>query len=279
VAMSERDLQVLRALEAAQEQHTALDDLLSFYHDIYQVQFQAKQELPDPEVRDEIARLWRLEGGIPELTFDQLGVDPAYLNRLVGQIVEVFVLHDHPALQASDGPWTPQELVAHAQQVFETWDTLMAPHAGAVGTGGPATGGLTAQAVGFALGTYLQRAAERILPHLDLSLWTRGYCPICGGRPNLALLGHDGASRHLVCSRCTGEWAYPGTACPFCESEETQTYYVSEDGLYHLFVCPGCKAYLKAVDVRRAQRDIYPLVEHLLTVGMDLAARQESYDH
>jgi FdhE protein len=277
VATSERDLQTLKALEVARQQHPALVDLLSFYYDLYRVQFQAKPDLAEPEVRDEMAMRWRLEGGIPQVTFDQLGVEPERFARLVEQVTDVFVLHNHPALQAGSRQWTPGELVARAREVFESWDTLTAPRLTGEGFGEFVAGGLSAQAVGFALAPYLQRAAERILPCLQLALWTRGYCPICGGRPNLALLGKGGGPRQLVCSRCASVWAYAGAACPFCESEGMQTYYVSEDGLYHLYVCPGCNAYLKAVDLAQAQHEVYPLVEYLLTVGMDLAAHQEGY--
>jgi hypothetical protein len=282
VATSERDLRILKALEAARQQHPALVDLLSLYHDLYQVQFQAKADLAEPEVRDDIAMRWRLEGGIPQVTFDQLGVEPQRLAQLVKEIADIFVLHDHPALQIGDRQWTAHDLVARAREVFETWDTLTVPRPTGAGHQSAGSvefiaGGLTAQAVGFALAPYLQRASEWILPRLDLALWTHGYCPICGGRPNLALLGREDGARRLACSRCASVWDYPGTACPFCESHEARPYFVSQDGLYHLYACPGCNAYLKAVDLGRAQREIYPLVEHLLTVGMDLAARQEGY--
>jgi hypothetical protein len=292
VAMRERDLRILRALEAARQQQPALADLLSLYYDLYQVQFQAKAGLAEPEIRDDLAMRWRLEGGIPQVTFDQLGVEPQCLAQLVDEIADVFIVHDHPVLPGDDVQWTAQELMRHAQEIFETWDTLTVPRL--AGAGGGATsyhaagrpaaapapfmaGGRTAQVVGFALAPYLQRAAESILPHLGLAAWTHGYCPICGGRPSLALLGRERGARRLACSRCAAEWDYTGTACPFCEAEEMQAHLSSEDGLYHLFVCPGCNAYLKAVDLGRAQYDVYPLVERLLTVGMDLAARAEGY--
>jgi formate dehydrogenase maturation protein FdhE len=54
-------------------------------------------------------------------------------------------------------------------------------------------------------------------------------------------------------------------------------YYASDDELHRLYVCPSCNHYVKTVDLRKARRVIQPMVERLLTVGMDLAAQQEGY--
>jgi len=42
-----------------------------------------------------------------------------------------------------------------------------------------------------------------------------------------------------------------------------------------LYTCPDCKRYLKTVDLRELHREVVPVVERLVTVGMDLAAQQE----
>jgi formate dehydrogenase maturation protein FdhE len=72
-------------------------------------------------------------------------------------------------------------------------------------------------------------------------------------------------------------WPYARFGCPLCESKEKQQYFPSEDGVYRLYVCPDCNHYLKHMDLRGVHREIYPAVERLLTVGMDLAAHQEGY--
>ena len=84
MGMSDRDSQVLGALSAAREPHRELVDLLDFYYDLFNVQFQAKAELDEPRVRDEVAMRWRLEGGISQVTFDQLGIRSRTLRRAGG---------------------------------------------------------------------------------------------------------------------------------------------------------------------------------------------------
>jgi FdhE protein len=278
MAIHDHDQRVLDSLSAARGEHEALADLLDFYIELYQVQFAHKAELPEPELRDELARRWRLEGGIPQLTFDQLPLDPERFAQWTAQVVDVLLSHS-PGWEIAPDDWSPAQLVVLAQEVFETWDTLTSPQPDvrSDGTGGTRSDRPLALAVGFALAPYLQRAAEAISPHLDLGLWVHGYCPVCGGRPNLALLEATRGARQLVCSRCNAVWSYSRLGCPYCKSKEKQTYYVGGDGLYRLYVCPDCNRYLKTVDLREVHREVNPVVERLLTVGMDLAAQQEGF--
>ena len=278
MAISEKDQRVLESLKNAWDQHKELADLLDFYHDLYEVQFQAKGELPDPEIRDELAMRWRLEGGIPQLTFDQLRLEPETFSELVAKIAHVLHRY-HPGWDLEYEAWEHAELIESARKVFETWDTLTGPGPGSTGEtdGESQPDHAAALAVGFALAPYLQRAADEILPRLDLTSWARGHCPICGGRPNFALLDEDTGARRLMCSRCAALWSYRRVGCPFCTTEERPSYYPSDDGLHRLYVCAACKGYLKTADLRNARRLVHPVVERLLTVGMDLAAQQEGY--
>ena len=277
MAASEQDLQVLRALTTAREKHEELADLLDFYHDLYEIQFRAKADLSEVAARDDLAASWRLEGGIPQLTFDQLGVVPEAFAEVVAQVMKVLVRHN-PQWQGEKEERSPEELVLLAREVFETWDTLTAPRPEAEGSGDESWAGHpTALAVGFAMAPYLQRASDAVLPNLDLTLWAQGHCPVCGGRPNFSVLEKETGARQLVCSRCNSMWPYARLGCPLCGSKEKQQYFPSEDGVYRLYVCPDCGRYLKTMDLRIVYREVYPAVERLLTVGMDLAAHQEGY--
>jgi formate dehydrogenase maturation protein FdhE len=275
--ISEKDQRVLKALNGARNQHEELGDLLALYHDLYEVQFRAKRQLPGPEIRDDVAMLWRLEGGIPQLTFDQLFLEPEAFAALATEVAGVLHRY-HPGWELGPGTWERVDLLERAREVFDTWDTLTAPGPGALeGSEGEAQASPAMLAVGFALAPYLQRAAEEILPKLDLTSWARGHCPVCGGRPNFALLEEETGARQLMCSRCAALWPFRRVGCPFCSTEELPKYYASEDGSHRLYVCEACKGYLKAADLRKAKRVVHPMVERLLTVGMDLAAQQEGY--
>jgi FdhE protein len=277
--MSEHDLKVLRALASAREERRELAELLDFYLDLYEVQFQAKSGLPNPEMREDMAMRWRLEGGVPQLTFDQLKLEPDAFGHLVSRVRQVLLRHN-PSWQVESVDRGPGDLAGMAQQVFETWHTLTGPGSSQQLEGAQASwaGHLIGLAVGFSLAPYLQLASEFILPHLDLSRWMRGYCPVCGGRPNFAVFERERGARQLLCSRCNSLWPYGRLGCPYCGSDEKQVYHASEDGVYRLYTCPNCRHYLKTVDLRDKHGEIFPVLERLLTVGMDLAAQQEGYE-
>jgi FdhE protein len=278
MAISERDDRVLKAIATAREQHEELADLLGFYHDLYEIQFKAKSRLPEPELRGEQAMQWRLERGLPQMAFGQLKVEPELLELLVAQVTEVSLRYN-PTWELEKRESTAGELLSVARDVYETWDTLVAPKASLeVGDdSGASMGHATTLAVSLALAPYLQRASETVLPRLDLALWREGSCPICGGRPNFSILDEETGARELMCSRCDSLWRASRLNCPFCAAGEKTTYYTTEDDLYRLYVCPECKHYLKAVDLRKARRVVLPRVERLLTVGMDLRATKEGY--
>lgn len=85
--------------------------------------------------------------------------------------------------------------------------------------------------------------------------WEKGYCPICGEFPSLALIEEEGGKRFLHCSSCGQDWRFTRVVCPYCEKEaqkEMDYYYVENKTQESAFVCDKCKKYL--VTLYRAGR-------------------------
>lgn len=130
-----------------------------------------------------------------------------------------------------------------------------------------------------ALRPFLEREAAALLPKVDQTLWLRRYCPICGGKPDFAILERDVGARHLICSRCNTRWLYKRLECPSCGTEDISdlSYYLSDDKVYRLYVCEKCKHYLKAIDLRETTKDPVIPVERVVTLDMDMAAQENGY--
>lgn len=109
--------------------------------------------------------------------------------------------------------------------------------------------------------------------------WLKGYCPICGSLPILAIFHHEGA-RSLICSFCRYQWSVKRVYCPFCETSDNKHlhyfYNEGEDEL-RIDVCDNCKKYIKTIDTRKAQRMIYPPLEQVSSLHLDYKASEMGY--
>jgi FdhE protein len=93
----------------------------------------------------------------------------------------------------------------------------------------------------------LERRAKEITAALGAFDWEKGYCPICGEFPSIALIEEEGGKRFLHCSSCGQDWCFTRVSCPYCEKENVQGmeyFYVENKTQESAFVCDNCKKYL-----------------------------------
>jgi FdhE protein len=267
VSMWEEDQKILSALSVAEDTCAELRPLVSFYQAVFRAQFLARLslaedlQLPDPATCAE-----RLKSGRILLTFADLQVGTERFCGLLRQMADV-ITHDNPGWELPREPLDSGALVGVARKWFESGEHM-------VGNGPPAT--LVALSVGFAVSSYLQEAAHRLLPQVHLHLWQRNICPVCGGKPGLGVLSRDDSSS-LFCPRCHALWGYRFVACPYCEDNRDFAYYACTDEAYRLYVCGHCRRYLKAIDLRHTKQELIPAVERILSVALDLEAQQEGF--
>lgn len=263
--IGKRGERVLQAIDAAKEERPALRELLEFYRAIYQVQFALRDALPPatcPWGEEEATA--RLEAGRPLLEFHHLGVTPEGFRESLEAICQVLVTHN-PSWQDVCTVFPLETLLEEARQQFQNREALCTVTS------------VCAMSVTLALVPYTQRAADACRPLLREERWRQGMCPLCGGWPQFAFLERGTGARRLYCARCDTHWAFDRVTCPFCGQVDTMCYYPSEDEVYRLYVCASCKRYLKTMDLRRTPRTPEPLVERLVTIGMDLAAQEQGY--
>lgn len=109
--------------------------------------------------------------------------------------------------------------------------------------------------------------------------WRRGNCPVCSSSPSFSYLEKENGARYLVCSCCSMEWLFQRLDCPFCHNTDQKalSYQTDEKGVYRLYVCDKCKRYLKAIDLRKTEGDVNFSLEAIITVDLDLQARELGY--
>jgi FdhE protein len=93
----------------------------------------------------------------------------------------------------------------------------------------------------------LEKRAGAIMETLGAFDWEKGYCPICGEFPSIALIEEEGGKRFLHCSSCGQDWRFTRISCPYCEKETRQDmeyFYVEKKTQEAAFVCDQCKKYL-----------------------------------
>jgi len=101
----------------------------------------------------------------------------------------------------------------------------------------------------------LERRAREATAVLGEFAWEKGYCPICGEFPSIALIEEEGGKRFLHCSSCGQDWRFTRVVCPNCEKEAQQEmdyFYVENKTQESAFICDTCKKYL--VTLYRAGR-------------------------
>jgi len=127
----------------------------------------------------------------------------------------------------------------------------------------------------------LERRAKEITVALGAFDWEKGYCPICGEFPSIALIEEEGAKRFLHCSSCGQDWRFTRVVCPYCEKENVQGmeyFYVENKTQEAAFVCDQCKKYL--VTLYRAgkvfARDMD--ISALSLIHMDIIMQGRGYE-
>ncbi len=130
-----------------------------------------------------------------------------------------------------------------------------------------------------ALHPYLHAFATALAPLIEDEQWYQRLCPVCGGAPDFGFLEGQVGGLRLLCSRCDVLWTYKRGECTFCGNNERKTfaYYLSEDEAYRLYVCDHCHRYLKVLDGRHTSAKSLLPIQRILTIGMDISARQQGY--
>jgi len=237
-----------------------------------QRRIQTRVSLPSIKLEAEYLKTLLLKG--PILQFEHLPVDWGDIRFLLR--ATAFAMRSHDALDDADCR-RAEALSRDAERlpaILRSWYESVRPNSKP----------LLDEAVGIesvlqqAMRPFLTRAGDAVMARSDLAGWKRGFCPLCGGEPDLAVIT-AAADRLLICGRCAARWRFAPLTCPFCLNDDRGriTSFASRDGQYRIYACDVCERYLKAYDARRATRPVMPVVDVVATLPLDAAAIQKGY--
>jgi FdhE protein len=128
---------------------------------------------------------------------------------------------------------------------------------------------------------FLEEVADLVREGTDLEDWSEGICPVCGSSPLLSELAESEGRRMLICSLCGYRWRGGRMRCPFCGTEDQKAHrylFVEGDDAVRIDVCETCHKYIKTIDSRKIGAKIFPLLEYMGTLHLDILAQQEGYE-
>ncbi|MCA1585255.1 MAG: formate dehydrogenase accessory protein FdhE [Acidobacteria bacterium] len=281
-----REVAELRALA---ERQPELSPAAHMQIDLVDAQRRAQSRLTTPwiDLRDEVIGE-RLARGERLADFEQLTIDWTEARLLVRQITDIFRRYD--AIEGSDvAALHDVGRGSHFPMLARLWydEPLRAIQPGRLVPAADPTvppAGATPEMLGevlrWALRPFLARTAEVFQQRAGLEQWQRGYCAVCAGQPELAVITSDG-SRHLICGRCQARWLFPTVACPFCNetSRDQLVSFATPDGTYRVTACRTCQRYLKALDGRHVNRPALPALDSIATLPLDALVLQKGFNN
>lgn len=270
------DQALLAALEGARKKNPRLEQTIDLHRQV--VAARSELQIPQPELDvdgDEVGRLIDQRTPLirrwePEWDLDSFTSVAALICDIGGRNrVELVPLFDEVHELLTADPEQSRKLVSSYLEEARV-NRPDVPEE---------TRGVLSFVLIHALHPFMIAFSSLFTPLIRDDRWYQRSCPVCGGEPDLGYLEKEVGGLRLLCSRCDTVWTYKRGECTFCGNTERKTfaYYLGEDEAYRLYVCDNCRRYLKVIDARQMSDKPLLTLQRVLTVGMDISARQEGY--
>jgi FdhE protein len=131
-----------------------------------------------------------------------------------------------------------------------------------------------------AIKPWLELCASEVQDTVREGAWSYEYCPVCGGSPIIGELSEEEGKKLLYCALCSTQWRYARLKCIFCgEADHKKLSYfsVEKDVRNRVDVCKSCKRYIKIVDRRQVTEPVFPDLENIATLHLDMVAQSKGY--
>jgi FdhE protein len=266
---------ILRRLKEWQKAEGTLPPYIELYRQLLLIQVEGKGNAPVIKAaltKSETENT--LRNGIPMLKWDAIPIDWPVFHKLLQSAIKTISEHSATAEKCSGNVVFQTSAL---QEMAKSWynGSSLSPWAHDCGIDEV----LLSSAIDCAMKPFLVAQAKNFMKSFPQDMWRRGYCPVCGSKPDFAYLDKERGARWLLCSRCDTEWLFQRLECPYCGNnhQDGLAYYTDDKELYRLYVCQRCRTYLKAIDLRHAESEILLPLERVLTADMDRQGQEKGY--
>jgi FdhE protein len=269
------DKRVIEKLDELEKKEGSLPEVLDLYRDLLTLQIEKTGEIPVRKARiTQAEAAARIRQGIPLTKWGALSIDWALAHELFSEASSSINRRLDPDASSLTlvSPDTPT-----LKELAKAWYEGLPLRKWTVTEG---DGAPLSMALHCALRPFLRAKAESLTNLISQKQWRRGYCPVCGGKPDFSYLENNIGAKWLLCSRCDTEWLYQRVQCPYCgtQDHESLAYYPDETNVYRLYVCQKCKCYMKAIDLRKKSSETLLPLERILTTDLDIQGQEKGFN-
>ena len=273
------EARILQELEEWEKKEGGLPSFVELYRQLLQMQSEAKSDttVTRPSLAQDVIHD-RLGEGIPLLLFSDFSPDWGQLQAVFEKIASWAAKDSEDASGELERLRNIARDGSLLREIVGTW-YQMQPLTD-IATEQGIESELLTSVVEATLKPFLSAYSELLLPEVRQESWRRGYCPVCGGRPDFAYMDKERGARWLLCSRCDAEWLFVRLQCPYCgtQDQDALAYFADEEShLYRLYVCERCRTYIKAIDLRHTESEVPLPLERVMTLDMDRQGQEKGY--
>lgn len=256
----------------------SLPQIIEAYGKLLRLQVEARSRIAvlQPDLT-EVTIASRLKQGTPVVEFEDLSLDWLLVQDLFRAVAQI--LAEYTSRDTSDATalGSIASNISTLKQAIRDW--YQGKSLSSIAAENHVSEELLAATIQAALYPFLVIHSEALRKMVNQELWRRRVCPICGGKPDFALLDKERGARWLLCSRCDTEWLFQRLECPYCgaQSQGALAYFTNEQELYRLYTCKKCQGYIKAIDLRRTSSEVLLPLERITTVDLDRQAVEAGY--
>ena len=274
--------QIGRAARNLSQLRPAYEAMLAFYENVFTAQEKNKSDIDLEPLQLSSTTVERCrQENLPLVAVGAFRFDGAAGVRLLHEICRLIMAHGtqiRSSAEAIDAAVEGRDIDPRQlfQGLLDGDDLRLQSTAARIGADQAAL----AFIVGHSIQPAIELSAVQLATYLDPEAVRRqSGCPVCGSAPGFGLLEHEGR-RVLSCSFCRHQWRAPRIVCAFCENtraDQLHYFFAEEEKDLRVDVCDGCRHYLKSVDTRQVARPVFPPLEQVASLHLDMIAAEKGY--